>query len=243
LDVWSDQQIATGEDWHESIALALENADVIVALITADFLASDFIMKTELRNILEGTGQRPAGKRVVPVIVKPSVIGLLPTLARYQAANSLSAPIAGMSEVDRESALVRVVESIVDMLGDLASHSLQSDSISSADIDEQLQAADLQSDDLRLLKQGQLGYWHMVHLRKLAAPEPFVYEASDTFKQELDELAKKEMIERLPGKGLRTVKREGGLNSDLHRHFQVTEKGFRYLRALGKLGLQRAQTL
>jgi len=80
-------------------------------------------------------------------------------------------------------------------------------------------------------------------LRKLAAPEPFVYEASDTFKQELDELAKKEMIERLPGKGLRTVKREGGLNSDLHRHFQVTEKGFRYLRALGKLGLQRAQTL
>jgi internalin A len=68
LDVWHDRRIDPGDDWKGEIDQAIEDADVVVALVSADFLASDYCNDVELPRALE---RHAAGLcRVVPVIVR-----------------------------------------------------------------------------------------------------------------------------------------------------------------------------
>ncbi|MCP4662157.1 MAG: toll/interleukin-1 receptor domain-containing protein, partial [bacterium] len=48
LTLWDDRRIAAGDEWRPQIEAALDNADLAVLLITADFLISDFIRRTEV---------------------------------------------------------------------------------------------------------------------------------------------------------------------------------------------------
>src|SRR5687768_8381927 len=43
ITLWEDSQIAAGEDWRAVIRAELSSARVAILLISADFLASDFI--------------------------------------------------------------------------------------------------------------------------------------------------------------------------------------------------------
>ena len=43
IDLWDDTQIRSGEDWKAKIDQALGSARFAVLLVSADFLASDFI--------------------------------------------------------------------------------------------------------------------------------------------------------------------------------------------------------
>ena len=69
LSVWDDQQIEAGDEWLLRIEAALGAATVAVLLISADFLASDFIHRVEIRRFLE---QRQAhGLHIIPLLVRP----------------------------------------------------------------------------------------------------------------------------------------------------------------------------
>ena len=48
LDLWDDSRISPGQAWQKEIAGALARADVAILLVSADFLASDFIVNNEL---------------------------------------------------------------------------------------------------------------------------------------------------------------------------------------------------
>ena len=68
ISTWSDTKIQAGSNWARQIAEALEQADVIVMLISPDWTASRWAQR-ELEYALRGT--RFAG-RVVPVMVRPT---------------------------------------------------------------------------------------------------------------------------------------------------------------------------
>lgn len=68
LTTWHDRMIGPGEEWKEQISTELERADIILLLVSADFLASDYCYDIEMTSALE---RHEAGTAVViPVILR-----------------------------------------------------------------------------------------------------------------------------------------------------------------------------
>jgi hypothetical protein len=64
---WHDRQITAGEEWKNSIDDHLEAADIILLLISSDFMASDYCYDVELARAMERHALKEA--RVIPVIL------------------------------------------------------------------------------------------------------------------------------------------------------------------------------
>ena len=68
IEEWHDRQIGAGTEWEGQINDNLEQADVILLLISASFLASDYCFDKEMTRAME---RHDAGKaRVIPVILR-----------------------------------------------------------------------------------------------------------------------------------------------------------------------------
>jgi len=68
VDEWHDRRIIAGSEWAGQIDKSLDDADVILLLISADFLASDYCYDIEMRRALE---RHEAGEAVViPVVLR-----------------------------------------------------------------------------------------------------------------------------------------------------------------------------
>ncbi|GAA4397865.1 hypothetical protein GCM10023187_07770 [Nibrella viscosa] len=48
IDPWYDRMIESGSKWDDTIRYEMKNADVIIFLLSPDFLATEYIMKTEI---------------------------------------------------------------------------------------------------------------------------------------------------------------------------------------------------
>jgi internalin A len=68
LETWHDRKIEAGEEWRQKIDDNLERADIILLLVSADFIASDYCYEKELKRALERHEKGEA--RVIPVIVR-----------------------------------------------------------------------------------------------------------------------------------------------------------------------------
>jgi hypothetical protein len=115
VDFWADTRIAPGDDWRLEIRSAISQATVAVLLISADYLASDFIATDELPRTLEAA-QRD-GLLVLPVIVNASQFASMPELSRFQAVNPPDRPLAGMRPHERDEVLNKVAEAIRNRTG------------------------------------------------------------------------------------------------------------------------------
>lgn len=64
---WHDRQITPSSEWAGEIDAHLDSADIILLLISADFLASDYCYDIEMKRAMERHEERKA--RVVPIIL------------------------------------------------------------------------------------------------------------------------------------------------------------------------------
>ncbi len=85
IDLWVDTRLRAGDRWKKEIEKALEKSTVAILLISADFLASDFITDNELPPLLRGAEER--GTRIVPLIVKPCRFTRDKSLRHFQSVN------------------------------------------------------------------------------------------------------------------------------------------------------------
>lgn len=66
---WHDRKILPGEDWERAISDNLESAEIILFLVSSDFLASDYCYDIEVKRAIE---RHESGEAVIiPVIVRP----------------------------------------------------------------------------------------------------------------------------------------------------------------------------
>ena len=113
LELWDDTQIAVGDEWRSEIRAALQMSRAAVLLVSADFLASDFIYEDELPPLLEVA--RKNGVRVLPVIVSASSFEDS-ELAKFQALNLPSRPLDQMAKGEQEATLAKLNKSLRDAL-------------------------------------------------------------------------------------------------------------------------------
>lgn len=82
VEAWHDRQIRAGEEWANQIDANLNKADIILLLVSPDFVASDYCSKIELEQAVK---RHEAGEAiVVPVILEPCDWSWLP-FAKFQA--------------------------------------------------------------------------------------------------------------------------------------------------------------
>jgi MinD-like ATPase involved in chromosome partitioning or flagellar assembly len=103
---WYDRRVFPDE-WTSEISLRLEQADVILLLISADFLASEYCTGQEMRRVIERGLSGTA--TVIPVILRPVDWSLAP-FSYLQTLPESGQPISTWT--DRDMALVNVVQGL-----------------------------------------------------------------------------------------------------------------------------------
>ena len=66
---WHDRRIAAGDEFDRAIGAELEAADIVLLLVSASFLASDYCFEKEMKRVLEKHAARTVV--VIPVILHP----------------------------------------------------------------------------------------------------------------------------------------------------------------------------
>jgi len=69
IRAWHDRRIGAGNDIHSNIKAEIEKADIILLLVSANFLASDYCYDKEMMRALEKNKEGSA--KVIPVILHP----------------------------------------------------------------------------------------------------------------------------------------------------------------------------
>lgn len=70
IEVWHDRAIEAGQEWEPELKRQLDEADIILLLVSTDFLASDYCWGVETQQALQ---RHQAGTaRVIPIILRPT---------------------------------------------------------------------------------------------------------------------------------------------------------------------------
>ena len=90
ISTWHDLELEAGTEWEPAILNKLDTADIILLLVSSDFIASEYCYGTELKRAISRHDDGEA--RVIPIILRPcdwnhsdvpfSKLNVLPTHAK-----------------------------------------------------------------------------------------------------------------------------------------------------------------
>lgn len=83
ITVWNDEDILPGANWENEIAQHLSEADIILALVSEDFLASSYIQSKELIKAFERYENKEV--EIIPIILRACLWEENPRLKTLQA--------------------------------------------------------------------------------------------------------------------------------------------------------------
>lgn len=112
--VWDDTRLKAGARWREEIRGALAETRVAILLVSADFLASDFIATDELPPLLQAAAED--GATILPVIISPCRFERMESLSRFQSVNDPRKPLVKLRRGNREEVLDAVARAVEDAL-------------------------------------------------------------------------------------------------------------------------------
>jgi Zn-dependent metalloprotease len=115
INDWYDRMISGGEEWEEKIDTHITTADIIILLISVDFISSPYCLGKELRIALGRHNDGTA--RVIPVIIRPIEWSRAP-FAKLQALPKDGKPVTLWT--NREVAWVDVANGIQKVAEELA---------------------------------------------------------------------------------------------------------------------------
>ncbi|MBF0309462.1 MAG: toll/interleukin-1 receptor domain-containing protein [Magnetococcales bacterium] len=116
IRLWTDRNIKVGEKWQPQIIKALQQSQMGILLISADFLASDFIQDEEVPQLLEQ--HRTGRTRLVPIIIRECNWEQA-HISKYQVLPKDGNSVKSYTDPDR--AWKEITDKIVEIADELAS--------------------------------------------------------------------------------------------------------------------------
>jgi hypothetical protein len=116
ITCWHDRRILAGQEWAGEIDDHLRTADVILLLISADFLSSNYCYELEMK---EAMRRHEAGEaRVIPIILRPISSDLWRSipLGRLQALPKDARPVTDWPSWDK--AFVNITDGLLKIFGE-----------------------------------------------------------------------------------------------------------------------------
>jgi hypothetical protein len=110
LEIWNDRRIMAGDDWRQQIRDAIEECDVALLLVSADFLTSNFIIDEEIPRLLER--RKASHVRVIPVILGHCSWKSVGWLSQLQARPLDAKPLSTSSKANVDKELSRLADEI-----------------------------------------------------------------------------------------------------------------------------------
>jgi len=110
INVWDDRKIDGGDFWYQEIKAALEQAEVAICLISANYLSSYFITKEEVPNLLERREKEHL--LLVPLLLSESPWRLFPWIRETQLLPRDARPLDSMTAPKRNKVLNDLAELI-----------------------------------------------------------------------------------------------------------------------------------
>lgn len=117
IELWYDRDIRAGTPWEHEISQRLNTAQIILLLISPDFLNSEYCYEIEMKRALERHQRGEA--HVVPVILRP--VYWQGVLGHLQALPKDARPITDPEWHNQDRALHSVAEGLHKLVADLAS--------------------------------------------------------------------------------------------------------------------------
>lgn len=68
IETWNDGLIQPGELWDDAIKTNLQSADIVIGLLSQDFIASEYIYREEMPTVFERVEQGTA--KIIPIVVR-----------------------------------------------------------------------------------------------------------------------------------------------------------------------------
>lgn len=124
IEVWEDTRLRAGDRWLQSIDDALASAKVAVLLVSANYLASDFIASREIPPIL--LAQVAQGLRIVWIPVSASAYTVTP-IKDFEAACDPARPLDSLTPARRNQLWVEISEAIVSALAGPAAAAVEAE--------------------------------------------------------------------------------------------------------------------
>ncbi|MDQ2716524.1 MAG: TIR domain-containing protein [Chloroflexota bacterium] len=116
IDIWHDRDITAGAEWEREIREHLNTAQIILLLVSPDFMDSDYCYSIEMKKALERHALGEA--RVIPIILRPVYWQGL--LGKLQAVPKDALPVTDPAWHNIDRALYNVMETIYSAVEDLA---------------------------------------------------------------------------------------------------------------------------
>jgi len=120
ISCWYDRRIGPGENWSNEIDLHLRTAQIILLLVSSDFIASDYCYLKEMKQALRR--HRAGTARVVPIILRPTDWHSAP-FGKLQALPKDGKPVTEWPNPD--SAFLDIVKGIRKAVNDLVASAQQ----------------------------------------------------------------------------------------------------------------------
>lgn len=119
ISIWDYGNISPGSEWEQEIDKHLDEAQIILLLISAWFLASKYCYKVEMQRAIGRHEHKEA--RVIPIILRP-VHWNEPPIDKLQVLPDRAKPISTWT--NRDEGFKNIAEGIVKVIGQWNAHSL-----------------------------------------------------------------------------------------------------------------------
>lgn len=117
INGWHDRKITAGNEWAGQIHEHLNTARIILLLVSADFMASDYCYDIEVKRAMERHENKEA--RVIPIILRPCSWHRMP-FGKLQALPTDARAITEWS--NRDKAFQDIVEGIKAVLEEITTN-------------------------------------------------------------------------------------------------------------------------